>query len=83
VATTIASAVEEQGSATREIARSVQQAATGTSEVSKNVVGASQAASQSRDLAKNVLVAAGELGQHASLLFKSVDTFLAGLREAA
>ena len=83
VATTIASAVEEQGSATREIARSVQQAAIGTSEVSKNVVGASQAAGQSRDLAKNVLVAAGELGQHASLLFKSVDTFLAGLREAA
>jgi hypothetical protein len=30
-----------------------------------------------------VLVAAGELGQHASLLFKSVDTFLAGLRPAA
>jgi len=83
VATTIASAVEEQGSATREIARSVQQAAVGTSEVSKNVVGASQAAGQSRELAKNVLVAAGELGQHASLLFKSVDTFLAGLREAA
>jgi hypothetical protein len=44
VATTIASAVEEQGSATREIARSVRQAAVGTSEVSKNVVGASQAA---------------------------------------
>jgi methyl-accepting chemotaxis protein len=61
----------------------VQQAAVGTSEVSKNVVGASEAAGQSRDLAKNVLVAAGELGQHASLLFKSVDTFLAGLRDAA
>jgi methyl-accepting chemotaxis protein len=83
VATTIASAVEEQGSATREIARSVRQAAVGTSEVSKNVVGASQAAGQSRDLAENVLVAAGELGQHASLLFNSVDTFLAGLRSAA
>ena len=83
VATTIASAVEEQGSATREIARSVQQAAVGTSEVSKNVAGASQAAGQSRDLARNALVAAGELGQHASRLFQSVDTFLAGLREAA
>jgi methyl-accepting chemotaxis protein len=46
-------------------------------------VGASEAAGQSRDLAKNVLEAAGELGQHASLLFKSVDTFLAGLRDAA
>jgi methyl-accepting chemotaxis protein len=83
VATTIASAVEEQGSATREIARSVQQVATGTSEVSRNVAGASEAADQSRALADNVLVASGELSQHATALFKSVDTFLAGLRNAA
>ena len=65
IATTIAAAVEEQGSATREIARSVQQAAAGTSEVSANVAGASQAADQSRALADNVMVASGELGQHA------------------
>ena len=83
IATTIASAVEEQGSATREIARSVQQAAAGTSEVSLNVAGASQAADQSRALADNVMVASGELSQHADALFKSVDTFLAGLRDAA
>jgi methyl-accepting chemotaxis protein len=83
IATTIAAAVEEQDSATREIARSVQQAATGTSEVSVNVAGASQAADQSRALADNVLVASGELNQHATALFKSVDTFLAGLRDAA
>jgi hypothetical protein len=30
-----------------------------------------------------VLTAAGQLGQHASGLFKSVDAFLAGLRNAA
>jgi len=83
IATTIAAAVEEQGSATREIARSVQQAASGTKQVSHNVAGASEAADQSRALADNVLMAAGELGQHASALFKSVDTFLAGLRNAA
>jgi methyl-accepting chemotaxis protein len=83
IATTIASAVEEQDSATREIARSVQNAAAGTSEVSRNVAGASQAADQSRALADNVLVASGELSQHATALFKSVDTFLAGLRNAA
>jgi methyl-accepting chemotaxis protein len=82
IATTIAAAVEEQDSATREIARSVQQAAAGTSEVSVNVAGASQAADQSRALADNVLVASGELSQHAAALFKSVDTFLAGLRAA-
>jgi methyl-accepting chemotaxis protein len=83
IATTIAAAVEEQDSATREIARSVQQAATGTSEVSLNVAGASQAADQSRALADNVLVAAGQLNQQTTALFESVDTFLARLRNAA
>jgi len=82
ITTTIAAAVEEQGSATREIARSVQQASTGTTEVSANVAGASQAADQSRALAGNVMVASGELGQHAAALMKSVDEFLAGLRAA-
>jgi methyl-accepting chemotaxis protein len=83
IAATIASAVEEQGAATREIAQSVQQVAAGTSEVAVNVAGASHAADQSRALADTVLSASGELGQHASALFKSVDTFLAGLRDAA
>jgi len=44
---------------------------------------ASAAAEQSRELAGNVLIATGELGQHAAQLFKSVDTFLAHLRDAA
>jgi methyl-accepting chemotaxis protein len=83
IATTIAAAVEEQDSATREIARSVQQAATGTSEVSVNVTGASQSADQSRTLANNVAAASSQLGQQADALYKSVDTFLAGLRDAA
>jgi methyl-accepting chemotaxis protein len=83
ITTTIAAAVEEQGSATREIARSVQQASAGTTDVSANVAGASQSADQSRALASNVMVASGELGQHASALRQSVDTFLAGLRGAA
>jgi methyl-accepting chemotaxis protein len=83
IATTIAAAVEQQGSATREIARSVQQAATGTSEVSVNVTGASQSADRSRALADNVLAATGQLGRQADALHDSVDTFLAGLRDAA
>jgi len=83
IATTIASAVEEQDASTREIAQSVQQVAAGTSEVAVNVAGASRAAGQSRTLADTVLSASGELSQHAAALFQSVDTFLAGLREAA
>ena len=76
-------AVEQQDSATREIARSVQKAATGTSDVSQNIAGASQAADQSRLLAGSVMAASGQLSQHARVLFQSVETFLAGLRDAA
>jgi methyl-accepting chemotaxis protein len=83
IANTIAAAVEEQDSATREIARSVQQAAAGTGEVALNIAGASEAADLSRALADNALMASGELSQHAAALLKSVDTFLAGLRDAA
>jgi methyl-accepting chemotaxis protein len=83
IAATIAAAVEQQGSATREIARSVQQAASGTRDVSANVAGASEAAETSRALADHVAGASGQLGEHAAQLFKSVDSFLAGLREAA
>ena len=47
------------------------------------MTGASQSADQSRALADNVAAATGQLGQQADALLKSVDTFLAGLREAA
>ena len=88
IATTIAAAVEgcRIWRPARSPARSVFKAGrvnAGTSEVSLNVAGASQAAGQSRKLADNVLNASGELGQHAAALFKSVDIFLAGLRDAA
>jgi len=83
IATTIAAAVEEQGAATREIARNVQQAAIGTTDVSSNIAGASQAAEQSSGLADRVLASAGELSRHSSALFERVDSFLAGLRQAA
>ena len=41
IATTIASAVEEQGAATREIAGNVQQAAQGTGQIGSNIEGVS------------------------------------------
>ena len=46
VTTAIAAAVEEQGAATREIARNIQHAAGGTSEVSSNIVGVSSASTE-------------------------------------
>src|SRR5205814_2298452 len=48
-----------------------------------NATGASQSADQSRALAENVLAASGQLSQHTTTLFESVDTFLALLRSAA
>jgi methyl-accepting chemotaxis protein len=83
ITTTIAAAVEEQGAATREIARNVQQAATGTTDVSSNIAGASQAAEQSSGLADRVLASAAEVSRHSSALLARVDSFLAGLRQAA
>jgi methyl-accepting chemotaxis protein len=47
------------------------------------LTGASQSADQSRALADNVAAATGQLSQQTDALFKSVDAFLAGLREAA
>lgn len=57
IAAAIASAVEEQGSATQEIARNVQQAALGTNEISSNVQGVQQAAADTGSAAHQVLEA--------------------------
>ena len=82
IAASIASAVEEQGAATREIARNVQQAAIGTSEVSSNITGVSQAASGTGAAAGLVLGAAEELSKQSEALSGQVDKFLATIRTA-
>ena len=81
-ATTIASAVEEQGAATQEIARNVQQAAQGTQEVSANIAGVSQAAQQTGAAATQVLASANELSKNGELLKQQVDDFLREVRAA-
>jgi methyl-accepting chemotaxis protein len=82
IATTIASAVEEQGAATREIARNVQQAAQGTGQVSQTIVGVNQAASQTGSAASQVLVSAETLSARSATLRADVDRFLAKFRTA-
>jgi methyl-accepting chemotaxis protein len=82
IATTIASAVEEQGAATTEIARNVQQAAAGTSEVSANISGVSEAAQQTGAASSQVLSTAGELAKQSEVLKAEVGTFLAQVRAA-
>ena len=82
IATTIASAVEEQGAATQEIARNVQQAAQGTNEVSSNISGVTQAAASTGAAAEQVLATAGELSKQSETLRGRVETFLAAVKAA-
>jgi methyl-accepting chemotaxis protein len=76
VASSIASAVEEQGAATREIARNIQQAASGTQEVSTNITGVTQAAGDTGNAAGQLLAATSELAKQSETLRKEVDSFL-------
>jgi methyl-accepting chemotaxis protein len=82
IAVVISSAVEEQGAATQEIARNVQQAAAGTNEVSSNIVGVTQAASQTGAASAQVLATAGQLAKQSEVLRAEVDTFLGNIRAA-
>jgi methyl-accepting chemotaxis protein len=82
IAAAIASAVEEQGAATREIARNVQEAARGTDQVSSNISGVKQAAGDTGAAAILVLTSADELGVQAETLREDVGVFLANVRAA-
>ena len=80
-ATSIAATVEEQGSATREISRNVQQAAQGTQEVAGSIGGVSSAAGQSHAVAGEVLSTVRQLSVQADTLRTEVGRFLAGVRQ--
>jgi methyl-accepting chemotaxis protein len=82
VTTAIAAAVEEQGAATREIARNIQHAAGGTSEVSSNIVGVSTASAEAGSAASEVLSASGALRREADVLRAEIDAFLSNIRAA-
>jgi methyl-accepting chemotaxis protein len=82
VSSAIATAVEQQGAATREIARNIQHAAGGTSEVSSNIVGVSDASTQAGTAANDVLDASGELRRETDILRGEIDIFLSSIRAA-
>jgi methyl-accepting chemotaxis protein len=80
ISTSIAAAMEEQGAATQEIARNVQQAARGTSEVSSNITGLNQVVEDTGAAAVDVLTAADRLNEQAKTLRERVATFLSEVR---
>lgn len=82
IAVAIAAAVEEQGAATAEIAKTTQHTAVSTRDVATTIVGVSRAATGPGVAANEVLGAADGLARQAELLRTEVDTFVAGVRTA-
>jgi methyl-accepting chemotaxis protein len=82
ICSTIASAVEEQGAATREISRNVQQAAQGTRQVSANITDVQHGASQTGTASSQVLSSAKSLSGENSRLKLEVEKFLSTVRAA-
>jgi methyl-accepting chemotaxis protein len=82
ISTSIAAAMEQQGAATQEIARNVQEAARGTTEVSSNIAGLNQIVEETGTASVQVLTASDELGQQAEQLRARVGTFLTDIRSA-
>ena len=80
IATSIASAVEEQGAATGEISRSVQQAAQSTQEVSRNIESVNQAAQTTGQSASEVKDVSNSLSGEVASLEAEVNKFLDRVR---
>jgi methyl-accepting chemotaxis protein len=82
ITVSISAAIEEQGAATREIARNIQSVAAGSSEINSHIGGVTTAAEATGSAASEVLSNARELDNQSSMLRSAVDGFLAKVRAA-
>ena len=82
IASIIAAAIEEQGAATHEIARNVQQAAVGTTQVASNIGAVSRSASDTGSASSQVLSSAQLLANENKRLKAEMVKFLATVRAA-
>lgn len=82
VSTAIAAAVEQQGAATGEISRNIQEAARGTEGVSSNIQGLNSVSALTGQTAGEVLAAAGDVARQADALRDEVARFFESIREA-
>jgi methyl-accepting chemotaxis protein len=80
ISTAIASALVEQEAAAQEIARNIQQAAAGATEVTENIFDVNQAASESGTASGQALSSAGELSEQSEPLRNEVQEFLEKIR---
>jgi methyl-accepting chemotaxis protein len=82
ISSTIASAIEEQGAATQEISRNVQQAAQGTEQVASNISNVQRGASETGSASSQVLSSAQSLSVESNRLKLEVGKFLDTVRAA-
>jgi methyl-accepting chemotaxis protein len=82
ISAAIAAAIEQQGSATREIARNVEGASSGTQSVSASIAHVSEAATQTGGAAKVMLDAVAKLAERSTLVQGKVSEFLRDIRSA-
>jgi methyl-accepting chemotaxis protein len=82
IASTIATAVEEQGAATQEIARNVGEAAKGTQQVASNITDVNRGAGETGSASAQVLSSARSLSSESNHLKAEVDRFLMTVRAA-
>jgi len=81
ISTAIASAVEEQGAATKEISRSIQETAEGTNEVTKNIAGVTRASVETSTASSQVFETAGQLAKESETLRRVVEDFIEKVRQ--
>jgi methyl-accepting chemotaxis protein len=82
ISATIASAVEQQGSATQEISKNVQRAAEGTSKVEASISDVQRGASEAGGASSEVLAAAQSLSGESNRLKLEVAKFMNSVRAA-
>jgi methyl-accepting chemotaxis protein len=82
ISATIAAAVEEQGAATKEIARNMQEAARLSTQVASNVTDVNKGAGETGSASTQVLASAQSLSKESGQLRLEVDKFLTAMRAA-
>lgn len=82
ISISIAAAMEQQGAATTEIARNVQEASRGTDAVTGNIIDVQKGAGDTGEAASQVLGAAQELTRRSSELGREISNFLIEVRAA-
>jgi methyl-accepting chemotaxis protein len=82
VSSSISAAVEEQGAATAEIARNVEQASAGSAMVTTSIHRVLSSAEKSAGLAADISVSSGDLSSQTAALKQNVASFLDKVRKA-